>query len=33
MVDLYGDRLPDPEQCPREFAHYVMLYKTYHMVK
>lgn len=27
MVKLFGNNLPDPDQCPREFAYYVTLYK------
>ena len=25
----YGDNLPDPEHCPREFAHIVKMYLYY----
>ena len=31
MVEIYGDKLPDPERQPIEFAYYVRLYKYYHM--
>jgi hypothetical protein len=27
FLQMYGDRLPNPEHCPKEFAYYVMLYK------
>jgi hypothetical protein len=27
FLEMYGDRLPNPEHCPKEFAYYVMLYK------
>ena len=27
FLEMYGDRLPDPEHCPREFEYYVKLYK------
>ena len=27
FLEMYGDRLPDPEHCPREFEYYVRLYK------
>lgn len=26
LVKSYGDKLPDPVHCPREFSHYVKLY-------
>lgn len=26
LVKKHGDNLPDPEQCPREFAHLLNLY-------
>ena len=26
MEKLFGDKLPDPEHCPREFAYFVKLY-------
>lgn len=26
LVAMYGDKLPNPEQCPREFAHLLKLY-------
>lgn len=27
MVEHYGDLLPDPEHCPKEFQHYVNIFK------
>jgi hypothetical protein len=27
FLEMYGDRLPNPDHCPKEFAYYVMLYK------
>lgn len=27
FLEMYGDILPDPEHCPREFEYYVRLYK------
>ena len=33
MVRIFGDKLPDLEHCPIEFAYYVKLYKYYHMEK
>ena len=27
FLRMYGDRLPNPEHCPREFEYYVKLYK------
>ena len=27
LVEEYGDRLPNFEHCPHEFAYYVRLYK------
>ena len=27
FLEMYGDRLPDSEHCPKEFAYYVKLYK------
>ena len=30
LVEMYGDKLPNPEHCPREFQHYLKLYMTYH---
>jgi hypothetical protein len=27
LIEEYGDRLPNFEHCPREFAYFVMLYK------
>ncbi len=26
MVEHYGDMLPDPDHCPKEFAHYAKLF-------
>lgn len=31
MVELHGDDLPNMEQEPVRFAHYVKVYKYYHM--
>jgi len=30
MVEIYGDKLPNFEHQPKEFAYYVRLYKYYH---
>lgn len=30
LIDEFGDKLPNPEHCPKEFAYYVKLY-TYHI--
>lgn len=30
MKEEYGDRLPDPEHSPIQFAYFVKLYKYYH---
>jgi hypothetical protein len=27
FMAMYGDRLPDPDHCPREVEYYVRLYK------
>ena len=27
FLKMYGDRLPNPEHCPKEFEYYVKLYK------
>ena len=27
FLEMYGDRLSNPEHCPREFEYYVRLYK------
>jgi hypothetical protein len=27
FLEMYGDRLPDPEHCPKEVEYYVKLYK------
>lgn len=29
MIELFGDKLPNPEHYPRMFAHFVLLYKYY----
>lgn len=29
MVAHYGDLLPDPEHCPKEFYHYVQLFSYF----
>ena len=26
-IEFWGDRLPDPQHCPRQFKYYVLLYK------
>ena len=26
MVERWGDALPNPDHCPKEFAHYVRLF-------
>lgn len=31
MVELYGDKLPDPEHSPMVFDYFVKMYKFYHM--
>jgi len=33
MVALYGDELPDPEQCPIQFAFYVKMFMYFHNTK
>ncbi len=30
MVEIFGEKLPNPEQEPVRFAYYVKLYKYYH---
>ena len=30
MKEVFGDALPNPEQEPIRFAHYVKIYKHYH---
>jgi len=30
MVEIYGDKLPDPDHSPREFQYYVNLYLYFH---
>jgi hypothetical protein len=27
FLKMYGNRLPNPEHCPKEFEYYVKLYK------
>jgi hypothetical protein len=27
MLEMFGDKIPNPDHCPREFAYFVMLYK------
>lgn len=27
FLEMYGNKLPNPEHCPKEFAYYVKLYK------
>lgn len=31
MVEIYGDSLPHPEHEPKRFAHYVKMYRYYHI--
>jgi hypothetical protein len=26
MIEMFGDSLPDPEHCPRQFQYYIKLY-------
>ncbi len=26
MIDMFGDKLPDPEHCPKEFQYFIKLY-------
>ena len=26
MEEMFGDKLPDPEHCPKEFQYYIKLY-------
>lgn len=33
LVEMYGDRLPDPEHEPMQFAYIVKLYKYFDMEK
>jgi len=33
FLKMYGDRLPNPEHCPKEFEYYVRLYKYVKGVK
>ena len=30
MVKIYGDKLPNPEQQPIQFAYFLKLYNFYH---
>ena len=27
MVEMFGDKLPNPKHSPRQFEYYVLLYK------
>jgi hypothetical protein len=27
FLEMYGDILPDPDHCPKEYEYYVKLYK------
>jgi len=29
FLEMYGDKLPNPEHCPKEFEYYVRIYKYY----
>jgi len=31
MIEVFGDRLPDPEHYPLEFGYYVKLYRKFYM--
>lgn len=31
MLEIFGDDLPNPEQEPIRFAHFVKVYKHYHV--
>lgn len=31
MLEIFGDRLPNPEHYPLAFEYYVKLYKKYYM--
>lgn len=31
MLKIFGDDLPNPEQEPIRFAHFVKVYKHYHV--
>ena len=33
LVQIYGDSLPDPDQCPRQFEFYVKMYMYFHHTK
>lgn len=33
MVAVYGDELPDPDHCPRQFKHYLKLFMRFHYMK
>lgn len=26
MIEMFGDKLPDPEHCPKEFQYFIKLY-------
>lgn len=32
MIAMFGDKLPDPEHCPKEFQYYIKLYFYEQMV-
>lgn len=29
MLTMFGDKLPNPDHCPKLFAYYVKLFKYY----
>lgn len=31
MIEIFGDRLPDPEHYPLAFEYYVKLYRKFYM--
>lgn len=33
LVELYGDELPNPDHCPRQFEFYLKLYMYFHHTK
>ena len=33
MVEMYGDKLPNPEHEPRQFQYYIKLYKNINVAK
>ena len=33
LEEMYGDKLPDPEQCPKEFGYILKLYMYYNHEK